>query len=71
MLSAGSNTKCGTKVATNTFISAIENLVPMQECGPKEKVMRFASPGCAGARAVAGRAVQRSGLFGAENRTDQ
>lgn len=54
--------KWGNKVAMKTFISNMLNLDPGQECGPKEKVIRFIRPGWAGERADGGRSVQRSGL---------
>jgi hypothetical protein len=40
----------------------MENFQPGQECGPSEKDMTFARPGCVGARALSGKFVQRSGL---------
>ena len=60
--SAGVNTKCVSRVAIKIFVSRMENFQPRQPCGPNEKVMTFASPGCADARAVGGSFIQRSGL---------
>jgi hypothetical protein len=60
--SADEKMNCGTSVARNSFISIIENFQPGQECGPKEKVIKFARPGWFGGRAVLGRQVHRSGL---------
>lgn len=43
---AGANENCGSKTARKTFISKIEKRQPRHACGPNEKDMMFANPGC-------------------------
>lgn len=50
MFGDGAKMKFLIRVLMNIFISAVLNLYPKHECGPKLKVIKFPMPGCAGER---------------------